>query len=270
MTRIKAFMSHLAISLVIFLVLLYFIVFIWYPQPFFSTDGGWQGIRLIAIVDIVLGPLLTLVVFKPGKPGLKFDMTVIALVQLSALSWGIWTTYNQRPAAVIYTEYYFTPVPLQDLKEIDISRQMLSQYGEQLPVYIYSNLPKDFDAMQKVRATVLRTGKPLHLFKEYYGQMDEASYAEINASSIVLEDYFKDETEKLTMVKNRLEQLGVKRDETIFIPFHSRFKRVVGVFNKQNLQLLDILDIELDIRKYKAVYKKPAAEEKPKQEEKSK
>lgn len=86
MSRFKAFSIHFAISFAIFLILLYFILFQWYPQPLFSTDGGWRIIRIIVGVDLVLGPLLTLIVFKAGKPGLKFDLTIIAFLQITALT----------------------------------------------------------------------------------------------------------------------------------------------------------------------------------------
>ena len=55
MSRFKAFSIHFAISFVIFLILLYFILVQWYPQPLFSTDGGWRVIRIIVGVDLVLG-----------------------------------------------------------------------------------------------------------------------------------------------------------------------------------------------------------------------
>ena len=58
-TKLKATAIHLAMSLVIFSYLVYQIVYVWYPQPYFSVDGGWQGLRLIAAVDLVLGPLIT-------------------------------------------------------------------------------------------------------------------------------------------------------------------------------------------------------------------
>ena len=36
----------------------------------------------------VVGPLLTLIVFRAGKPGMKFDLAVIGLVQVAALAYG--------------------------------------------------------------------------------------------------------------------------------------------------------------------------------------
>ena len=81
-----------------FLILLYFILVQWYAEPLFSNDGSWKVIRIIAGLDSILGALLTLIVLKVGKPSLKFDLTMIALVQTIALSWRILTTYNERPA----------------------------------------------------------------------------------------------------------------------------------------------------------------------------
>ena len=42
--------------MVIFIIIGYLILFHWYPDFFFASDGGWQGIRIIAFVDLVLGP----------------------------------------------------------------------------------------------------------------------------------------------------------------------------------------------------------------------
>ena len=84
MSRFSAFSIHLGISFLIFLLLAYLVVFQWYPGIFFDNDGGWRGMRIIVAVDLVLGPLLTLVVFKAGKPGLRTDLTLIGLFRLYA------------------------------------------------------------------------------------------------------------------------------------------------------------------------------------------
>ena len=101
---------HLGISLVIFVPLSYLIVFEWYPDFFFATDGGWQGIRIVALVDLVLGPTLTLVVFKAGKPGLKFDLTLIGIFQAICLVIGVYIVYAERPIAMVYADGYFHSV----------------------------------------------------------------------------------------------------------------------------------------------------------------
>lgn len=71
--RFQAFGIHLLISFILFLFLAAIIKFFWYPGLLFETEGGWEGIKLIAGVDLVIGPLLTLIVYNIKKPELKQD-----------------------------------------------------------------------------------------------------------------------------------------------------------------------------------------------------
>ena len=114
MNRFGAFAAHLGISLIVFLILGYIILFHWYPDFFFASDGGWQGIRIIAAVDLVLGPMLTLVVYKQGKPSLRFDLTCIGLFQAVCLAAGVWVVYSERPVAMIYADGLFTTQSADD------------------------------------------------------------------------------------------------------------------------------------------------------------
>ena len=102
--RWLAFGSHFGISWVIFIVLLLLIVFFWYPGALFAAAGGWQGIRIVIGVDLILGPLLTLVIYDITKPRkvLYRDLFVIALIQLSCLTAGVYIVFHERPIAVIY------------------------------------------------------------------------------------------------------------------------------------------------------------------------
>jgi hypothetical protein len=105
--KFKAFSIHFTISLCIFLAFLSTIIFVWYPSFYFHASGAWDALFTVAIVDVVLGPLLTLVLYKPGKPGLKFDLSMIVLFQISALIWGIWVLYSERPILTVYYQDAF-------------------------------------------------------------------------------------------------------------------------------------------------------------------
>ena len=84
--KIPAFLIHLGISAAFVSALAAVVYIIWYPPPYFGFDGGWNVMRMVILVDVVLGPLLTLVVFRRGKQGLARDLAIIALVQLPRLS----------------------------------------------------------------------------------------------------------------------------------------------------------------------------------------
>ena len=97
MSRYQAFSYHFLISLAIFFVLAYLVLYHWYPDIFFSIDGGWEGMRIIIGVDLILGPVLTLIVFRAGKPGLKFDLAAIGTLQAVCLTVGTCIVYSERP-----------------------------------------------------------------------------------------------------------------------------------------------------------------------------
>jgi hypothetical protein len=107
LNRYQVFAIHMAISLVLFFILLACITQVWYPGILFDTGNGWKAIALIVGIDLILGPLLTLIVFNPKKSSLKFDLWVIAIVQTAALIYGTWTIYSSRPLAIAYINTSF-------------------------------------------------------------------------------------------------------------------------------------------------------------------
>lgn len=101
MSRWKAAFLHFLISLLVMSLVTGFVCWRWYPPGLFAMTKAGALLALLASVDLVLGPLLTAVVFRTGKPGLKFDLAVIALVQVLALSYGLNTLWHSRPAYIV-------------------------------------------------------------------------------------------------------------------------------------------------------------------------
>lgn len=157
--RWQAFAVHIGISAVIFIALAAIIVFVWYPGFLFQTDGGWQGIRLVAGVDFVIGPVLTLIVYKLGKPRLKMDLTLIGLLQIACLTYGMWLVYQQRPLAVIYADerFYTMSEGTFAMNEMDIADIPMINDGKK-PVWIFVDLPEEKEARSKMRINQLKEG----------------------------------------------------------------------------------------------------------------
>jgi len=243
--RIRAFLIHLAISFVIFLLLAYLIVIYWYPLPFFHTDGGWQGIRIIAGVDLVLGPLLTLIVYKPGKPGLKLDLTLIGLAQAAALTWGIWVTYVERPVAVVYTLKYFTPVSARLLSQVGVAQEGLITYGDKHPVPIYVDLPQTTEEQQKYLAQAVSSGTPLYLFTELYQKFDSESLQILKQQSDQLYSYLESDTKGQRLLEAFFQIHPELYNRYLFIPLHSRYQRLVIVVDAVDLTFKDTLNINV-------------------------
>lgn len=91
---------------------------VWFPGAYRHMSGGVGLFTLIVSVDVVLGPLLTLVAFNPSKTRrhLAMDLAVIALLQLAALAYGLYTVAQVRPVALVAETRLFRVVAAKDVK----------------------------------------------------------------------------------------------------------------------------------------------------------
>ena len=144
--KLKAFAAHATISAVVFAAIIAACMTQWYPPPYFWIDGGIQVTRLAAMVDLVLGPLLTLVVFRPGKASLRRDLAVIGLAQLAFLGWGVHVLYQERPlltAFVGYPSERFFPIPKQYLADGTRPLEALMALSPERPALVAIRMPAD-------------------------------------------------------------------------------------------------------------------------------
>ena len=152
-TKLKATAVHLSMSIAVFIYLAYQIYYNWYPGPYFSVDGGWEGIRLVGAVDLVLGPLITFLIFDLGKSrrAILFDLTFIAVIQLTALSYGIYSTYTQRPVAVVVIDQFVYSSTMEQYAGTLESTSDLQRFSDEKPPIIYSDFPLDREGIDEVQ-----------------------------------------------------------------------------------------------------------------------
>lgn len=143
--RLKAAGIHLSISATLFAVTLYLILAHWYPGFHFTVDGGWRGVKIMAGVDLVLGPLLTLIVFNPLKARrlIVFDLSCVAAAQLAALTWGFYAVHSQRPVAVSFYEGGFQSVTARPLAIEKQPADFGRQFSDRWPPLVYTAEPAD-------------------------------------------------------------------------------------------------------------------------------
>jgi len=173
MSKLRAFLLHFSISATIVGTLLAIVFFIWYPRPFFEIGGAWNVVQILVGVDLILGPCLTLVVYKPNKPRLRFDMTVIAIVQLVALFYGSITIYGERPQYVVFVIDRYNVLAGQDLagrKFDDSDWRKKPLIGPRLAV---AELPEDVEEQQKLMFDIVFGAPDLEKRPELWHPFDE-------------------------------------------------------------------------------------------------
>ena len=116
-SKVRALVIHLGLSLAVAALAAALVFWLWFPPPFRALSGGRELFVLVAVVDVVIGPLVTLVVFNPRKSRREkwLDFSVIGALQLAALGYGLHTIYEARPVHAVFEYNRFRVVHANDI-----------------------------------------------------------------------------------------------------------------------------------------------------------
>jgi hypothetical protein len=174
MSRWQAFGIHLAISVLVLTALMALIFLLWYPGILFNVNGGWTGLRIVTGVDLVLGPLLTLVVFKAGKPGLRFDLTCIAVFQAACMAGGMFIVYAERSLALVLAYDTIYSLAANEFEDYGKDISVLDGIPGSYPKLVYTELPENPVQADIVAIRGQFIGDPLFMQTERYRPLPEA------------------------------------------------------------------------------------------------
>jgi hypothetical protein len=176
MNRWKAGLTHFGISLAVAGLVFVAVRYLWYPGPLFEIAGGLELLLIIISVDVTVGPFITLIVFKPGKWGLGFDLTVIGILQSAALVYGLYSIAESRPVYITFVKDRFEMVRAGELEDVDIDKakppfNSTSLFGYRLAG---AKIPKDPTEQWKLMDSAILGGKDIQYFPRFY-----VDYAEV-------------------------------------------------------------------------------------------
>ena len=232
--RFAASGVHFLFSLAVFSLLIGILLQFWYPNPYFSASGGWQGLRLVAAVDLVLGPLITLVIFNPQKSRreLSIDIGVVVLIQMAALLWGIKAVYEQRPVAVVFLDTSFYTVPAAAITAQGMDLAVLDAFGAQRPVFVFARRPEPGAEQERFQQAVELDRTPPHEQVWLYQPLDE-HFAQVRRSSLDIEEIMDANPQMKTEIERVLAEAQSQVSEMIFLALTSRYRNIVLIFDPQ-------------------------------------
>lgn len=105
--RLLCFASHLLVSFAVALMAMWCVFGIWYPAPLDVALGVTDIFILLLCIDVIVGPLLTLLIAKQGKKTLRLDLAVIGALQILALGYGLYIVAQGRPVWLVYNNKHF-------------------------------------------------------------------------------------------------------------------------------------------------------------------
>jgi len=236
--KLRAFLVHLALSASVVGTVGALMLMLWYPQPWFQHDGGWTVYRLILFVDVILGPLMTLLIFRHGKKGLTRDLSIIAAIQLGALAFGVTTMLQHRPVFLVHAEGNFFTVTWKEVRDSTRDLARLDGFrhsnGLGLPV-VFLQLPADAARRAELRAAP----RPISTFGDYYEPMNDERWTEVLRTRADIYSLASQDAG----IKAELERFKSGHpqplDEFVFLPVVCRDAVLMLVFERRSMTLVD-------------------------------
>ncbi|WP_257384911.1 TfpX/TfpZ family type IV pilin accessory protein [Tahibacter caeni] len=245
MTRRKAVLLHLGISAAIGAAALMLLFGLWYPPPYFAAAGAERLALLLIGVDVVIGPLLTLIVFKPGKKGLTSDLCVIAGLQLAALAYGLHAMAASRPVFVVAAVDRFELVAANEITDADLAAGKEAGFGERSwsgPRLASVSVPTDAKEYDHVQSLAL-AGLDLHRLPRYYRDY-AANVAALRERARPLDTLLAKNPAARPTVDAWLQAQRRNAADVVWLPLAARRKDIVMLMDKATGQVLDPLDVD--------------------------
>lgn len=144
----------------------------WYPFPYRELSGGRELFLLVVAVDVVCGPLLTMVLFNPAKPSAELwrDLGLVALIQLGALGYGLHTVWQARPLFLVQEIDRFKVIAAPDVLVGSVAAlpTALQPHWMSGPMTMAIREPKDAAERNKVLFESVQGGRDYAERPEFY------------------------------------------------------------------------------------------------------
>jgi hypothetical protein len=232
---------HLLISIFIAAIVVAAMYFLWYPTPYFQAMGGGGLLMLVTGVDVVLGPLITLIIFNTKKKSLKFDLTCIAFVQVIALAYGVSTMFQARPVYTVFNKDRFDVIIAADMNATERAKvtedafKSLSLTGPQV---VAMETPSDMKEIQRM----LESGFDPRAFSQYYVAY-ESKAKEAAAAAKPFAEWQKTHAASAEKLKAFLATKALDESKVGFLPLYTRNKDMTVILDKETGKILAIAPV---------------------------
>lgn len=237
--KLRAFAIHVIISLLIGGVCASIVFFIWYPYPLAKAVGVTHIFLMLLVIDIILGPLLTFLIYKQGKKTLKLDLFVIVLFQISALCYGMWTVYQGKPAWLVFNANRFDVVRI-----IEIDKRKINQAKDEYhtlsllsPKWVAAVSPQNIEDNNKILFEAVFTGIDIAQRPELYQDLNDVK-DKIQNKALgfeLLDNYNNSE--------NVAKILSKYPNADAWLPLKANAVDMVVLVNKETANIIKIVDL---------------------------
>ena len=221
--KFLAFTIHFLVTAALGAIAAALIFFVWFPSPFASMVGGTELFLLVVGCDLVLGPLLSLVIYdsRKSRRALVIDYSVVGLVQIGMLVYGVYIVAGTRPVEVAFNKDRLEVVTAREISDEELAAARLPEYRALSltgPRYVSIQVP-NVDRQDALFQSV--AGNEEHQRPKFYAPY-EAALEQIRKRALtldVLEKKFPDYTPAL---ERAAREAGIAPQDARWLPVHHR------------------------------------------------
>ena len=245
--RLKAFGLHLLGSASALTLILGALYLGWYRWPGWYLSSVLHVIGIVVLVDLVIGPTLTLIVADPGKRRrvLARDIAMIVTVQLVALVYGAATLWSGRPLYYAFSVNSLDCVQASDLDAAETAaawqqNPSLAPHWYSRPRWVWAPLPDDADEAAKIAQGTVFGGKDVTDMPRYYKPWEQG-LPNLRSQLTRLDDVRYLSKQEKAALRRRLDQLGLSPEERNALIMWGGSRRVLAIFDTGTLQIKALL-----------------------------
>lgn len=222
-TRIKFAFTHLLISLVIACLSACLVFLGWYAFPFGKILRVDSIYILLIIIDVICGPLMTLIIANPKKDRQKLltDIVIIGIVQLSALLYGLYSLYQARPVMTVFEKDRFVLVQANEVQMNELDNALsefkpLKWMGTRM-ASAREPISKD-EMLESIESSL--GGVDVSLRPNWWVNYNQARPDVITKAknvSVLIDKH----PEKKVLIEQKLSELELTPNNTLYLPFVS-------------------------------------------------
>ena len=230
---------HLMASFGIALLIVMIVFLLWYPSPLTKATGVTQIFLMVVGIDLILGPLLTWLVYKEGKKTLKFDLTVIILIQITALCYGVYNIAQGRPVWVVYNVDRFELVRNNEIytKNIQQAQRKYQRVSWLKPNFVATEFAKDPKQRNQDMFEEILGGVAISQRPERYMELDKAkSQIQKRAQNLALLQQYNEPS----LVEKTLSKYP---QANAFVPLKANAVDMTVLIHKETAQVVKIVDL---------------------------
>lgn len=237
--RLKFFLGHLTLSSLIALIVIGIVFCVWYPLPLAQAVGVTHIFLMMLAIDVIIGPILGLLVYKEGKKTLKMDLSIVITLQLCALVYGIYSIEQGRPVWVAYYVNGFELIRKNEMLEDGIQKALPQYQHPSLfqPQYVGVEFAKDSKTRNDDMFTEVMSGISLAQKPERYVPLDKVKkQIQQHAQNLDALNQFNDKA----LVKKTLSNYP---QATAFVPLKANAVDMTVLINKEKGEVVKIVDL---------------------------